>query len=184
MRQIYIAAVDTESNPTVAANHFDDQNPIKVSPYTAHPSSKSPSLHPSIHPSIPPSLPPSSSHGHLLAQSHYTHLAVLSLSLSLSFSHALYRLQGVPTIKLYIPTGKKGKPKVITYNGERKAKVLEREREREKERERERERVITHNGERKAKVLSLYPNARLRCFLSLSLSLWSCALSTMLRKRV
>ena len=33
-------------------------------------------------------------------------------------------IQGVPTIKLFIPTGKKGRPKVVAYNGERKAKAI------------------------------------------------------------
>lgn len=34
------------------------------------------------------------------------------------------RLQGVPTVKLYIPSGKKGRPRVMTYPGERKAKAI------------------------------------------------------------
>jgi len=33
-------------------------------------------------------------------------------------------IQGVPTIKLYIPSGKPGKPRVMTYQGERKAKAI------------------------------------------------------------
>jgi hypothetical protein len=33
-------------------------------------------------------------------------------------------IQGVPTIKLFIPTRNKGKPRVVVYNGERKAKAI------------------------------------------------------------
>ncbi len=47
---------------------------------------------------------------------------------TLSLSHTSIQTQGVPTIKLYIPQygkdGKRLKPKVLSYEGERKAKAI------------------------------------------------------------